>query len=151
MCHFRSQRREKWLIALGQRYQNQGCMDKCGVISSFNNNQSEDLIMLTREKERTPIITIHLYKNRNVTVQGHPSFVDEWIDKEYPLLCKLTAGAELDNLKWNNSWFLTDTLIEEGSDVQSTETDQREPILSLEKRDQIMKKQDKLNTKEINS
>ena len=73
-------------------------------------------------------------------VQGHPSFVDEWIDKEHPMLCKLTAVAELDNLKWNNSWFLTDTLIEEGSDVQSTETDQREPIPSPEKRDQIMEK-----------
>ena len=73
-------------------------------------------------------------------VQGHPSFVDEWIHKEYPLLCKMTAGAELDNLKWNNSWFLTDTLIKEGSDMKSTERDQREPILSPEKRDQIMEK-----------
>ena len=35
---------------------------------------------------------------------------------------------------------MTETLIEEGSDVQSTETDQREPILSREKRDQIMEK-----------
>ena len=62
-----------------------------------------ELIRLTREKERTAIITIHLYKTKTVIVQGHPSFVDEWIDNEYPLLCKLTAEAELDNLKWNNS------------------------------------------------
>ena len=116
-------------------------MDKCGVISSFSNNQSEDLIKLTKEKESTAIITIHLYKTKTVMVQGHPLFIDEWIDKEYPLLCKLTAGAELDNLKWNNSWFLTvDTSIKEGSDMQSRETDQREPILSPEKRDQIMEK-----------
>ena len=67
-------------------------------------------------------------------VQGHPSFIDEWIDKECPLLCKLTAGAELDNLKWNNSWFLTDTSIEEGSDMQSRETDQREPITTTDNR-----------------
>ena len=115
-------------------------MDKCGVVSSFSNNQSEDLIKLTKEKERTAIITIHLYKTKTVMVQGHPSFIDEWIDKKYPLLCKLTAGAELDNLKWNNSCFLTDTSIEEGSDMQSRETDQRESILSPEKRDQIMEK-----------
>ena len=61
-------------------------MDRCGVKSSFSNNQSEDLIKLTREKERTAIITIHLYKTKTVMVQGHPSFIDEWIDKEYPLL-----------------------------------------------------------------
>ena len=89
-------------------------MDKCGVVSSFRNNQSEDLIKLRTEKERTAIITIHLYKTKNVMLQGHPSFIDEWIDKKYPLLCKLIAGAEFDNLKWNSSWFLTDTSIEEG-------------------------------------
>ena len=52
-------------------------MDKCGVISLFSNNQSEDLIKLTKEKERTAIITIHLYKTKTVMVQGHPSFIDE--------------------------------------------------------------------------
>ena len=115
-------------------------MDICGVISSFSNNQSEDLIKLTREKERIAIFAIHLYETKTVMVQGHPSFVYIWIDKEYLLLCKLTAGAELDNLKWNNSWFLTDTLIKKGIDVQSTETNQCEPILSPETRDQITEK-----------
>ena len=60
-------------------------------------------------------------------IQGNNLVLDQWIDKEFPVLAKLADGEDYDDLHWNNLWL-------------KSEEDEQRPPLSPERKEEIREK-----------
>ena len=83
-------------VAFAQRNSSED-MTKCGIQPSFGHNVEESVIKLKREKDKTAVLTIHIYKNKTIMIQGNHLVLDQWIDKEFPVLAKLADKKNYDD------------------------------------------------------
>ena len=79
-------------------------MTKCGIQPSFGQEIEELVINLKRKKDKSAVLTIHIYKNKTIMIQGDHLVLDQWIDKEFPVLARRADKANYDDLHWNNIW-----------------------------------------------
>ena len=113
----------QWRVAFAQRYSSDH-MIKCAIQFSFGQDIEEPVIKLKREKDKTAVLTIHVYRNKTIMIQCNHFVLNQWIDKEFPVLAK---HADDDDLNWNNSWL-------------KSEEDKQKPPLSPERKEEIREK-----------
>ena len=70
---------QRW-VAFAQRYSSED-MTKCGIQPSFAQDVEEPVTKLKWEKDKTAVLTTHIYKNKTIIIQGNHLVLDQWIDK----------------------------------------------------------------------
>ena len=70
----------QWRVAFAQRYSSED-MTECDIQSSLRQDLEEPVIKLKREKDKTAVLIIHVYRNKTVMIQGNHLVLNQWIDK----------------------------------------------------------------------
>ena len=106
-----------WKVALAQRYSQTNLEEQTENFTADIEEENDPVIKI-RSTDIKLLLTVRIFFNtKNITAQG--SYIQKWIDNEWPKLAPKVNGELYHNIFWKNDWF-EDTRDNDYSQVKST-------------------------------